>query len=406
MIAWYYFKGQNALGNTVQGEHKADSEIALTAHLKTLGVTAFTIKRMSLRKVLWLHLKRMCFRLIPIRRLTLSTFYFQLAGMLEIGISIKNSLLVISSHLDNPRFVTVIDDILDKLTKGYTLAGSMKKHTALFSEVVLRLVSLASSKSELVAVLRYCDKTLKHFLFVRKLLYLIIPQLAFTALMITSLLFVRLHYYGNFQYAIYVFQNPEPLKVKVFVFLTGLMTVHLGVSILIAMLLVAILKLLTKHNLRCRYVRDYFFLKIPIVQGVILAKERERLALIYSVLLEGGATVQKCALYASSAIENLCFQKRVVAMANALHQGDSFSSALKRFNIFSSAEVQLIGLGVASNNLSATFSRVYEVSQMILEKKFMLLTESARVLMYAFNITLFIFTVMIVETMFFYPGSV
>lgn len=403
-MAWFRFTGKNSLGNAVQGQHKANSELELTAHLKSLGIVVVSIQSISHLKVFWLLCMGLIYSVIPIRKINLSVFYYQLAGMLSMGMSIKNSLLVIISHLSNPRFIKILEDVLDKLSKGYDFHHAMKSHKSIFSDVMVNLISLAHSRNELVAVLHYCDQAMQRFVFIRKLLYIITPQLALMAIFIAILIFARYNYLADFRFAIYVFSNPEPVTIKIFAFLTGLITVHLVGFCVGVILFFIIMNFLLKKITFLRYCYDGFLLCIPVVRGVLLAKERERLALIYSVLLEGGATIQKCAKYSAAVVVNTYFKRKVIKMAVAVNQGDSFSEVLKRFNIFSSAEVQLIALGVVSCTLPKTFNRVYSVSQMVLEKKFAVLTESTRILMYALNVTLLLFTAVVLQQLFFYPG--
>ena len=403
-MAWFHFTGKNSLGNAVQGKHKANNQLELTAHLRTLGIATVTIKQVGSLKVFWLLCKSLFFGLMPIRKMNLSIFYYQLAGMLAMGMSIKNSLLVISSHLNNPRFIRIIDDVLEKLGKGYDFHFAMQRHKTIFSTVMVNLISLARSRTELVAVLQYCDQAVQRFVFIRKLLYIITPQLALMAVFIAILIFARYHYLADFQYAIYVFGNSEPVTIKAFTFLTGLVTVHLlGFCVGIVLFFISMHFMLKKIKF-LRYFYDGFLLCVPVLRGVLIAKERERLALIYSVLLSGGTTVQKCAQYSAMVVVNTYFKRKVLKMARAVNQGDSFSEVLKRFKIFGSAEVQLIALGVVSCALPKTFERVYSVSEMILEKKFALLTESARVCMYALNVSLLLFTSLVIQQLFFYPG--
>ncbi len=138
---------------------------------------------------------------------------------------------------------------------------------------------------------------------------------------------------------------------------------------------------------------------------MILAFDRERLALLYSILLKGGTSTQKCAQCSIAVIGNLFFQRRVKAMSQALQRGEEFSDTLRYFRIFGSAEVQMIALGAISASLVKTFERIYTVSQIVLERKLLLLLESLRLGLYLLNTIFFFFTIFVAETLFFYPGA-
>jgi type II secretory pathway component PulF len=231
-----------------------------------------------------------------------------------------------------------------------------------------------------------------------------IPQLSVAVVLLSGLLFLRLHYLKDFYYALYVFHNPTPKVIKFFDMITALLTIHLLRTLVATFLIFLGLKLLIRFYKKARLVYDTILCYLPVVRGLVLAVERERLSLLYAVLLKGGASAQKCAQYSVAVIGNCFFKRRVQAMSTAIIRGEIFSNTLRHFRIFSAAEVQMIALGAVSNNLAKTFERIYGVSQMILEKRLLLTIEFVRLGLYLFNTALFFFLVYVVETLFFYPG--
>lgn len=408
-MAWYSFTGKNSLGHRIQGRYHirndVNSELALMSRLHSAGVTAVSINKISFFRVCLIKLTGFASRFFPISKSNLSLFYYQLADMLEAGVPLKNALLIIANHLSNPRFIQIIRDVAASLAKGYTFSDALSKHERLFSLVTVRLVSFAQSKEELTAMLRYCDQSMQRSTFLKKLLLVVMPQLSITIVFFMILLFLRIRYLPSFNYAIFVFKNPVPLVIHIFDFITSMFTVNILKTIGMGFIVFFGCKLLVYFSKKVRFFYHAFLCYFPVVSGVILAVERERLSLLYSVLLKGGASTQKCAQYSAAVINNLFFQRRVKAMSLAVQQGDSFSGALRFFRLFNSAEVQMIALGALSNSLVKTFERIYSVSQVVLEKKLLLLIEFVRFSLYILNTTLFFFAIFVTETLFYYPGA-
>ena len=403
-MAWYRFTGNSSLGHPIQGQYKADSELTLVSRLHSAGVTAVSIKKVYFFQVCAIELKRFASHFFPISKADVSLFYYQLADMLEVGMPLKQALLVIANHLNNPRFVRIIHDIIANLSKGALFSEALSKHERLFSLVTIRLVIFAQSKEELAAMLRYCDQSLRRSTFMKKVFFVAMPQLSMMIVFCLALLFLRLHYLESFKYAIFVFKNPLPPVIRIFDFMTGLFTLHLLRTIIITFFVFFGLKLLVRFSKHVRFFYHAILCYFPVVSGVILAVERERLSLLYSVLLKGGASTQKCVHYSAAVIDNLFFQRRVKAMSLAVQRGDMFSSALRFFRVFNAAEVQMIALGAISNSLIKTFERIYSVSQLILERRLLLLLEFIRLMLYIVNTTLFFFAIYVTETLFYYPG--
>jgi len=235
--------------------------------------------------------------------------------------------------------------------------------------------------------------------------FVAMPQLSIMAVLFAVLFFLRFHYLHDFYYAIYVFGNPAPKVIRFFDMLTGLFTVHLLSVTCVVIASFVGLKALLFFSKVARLFYHVFLCYLPVVRGVILAVERERLALLYAVLLKGGASTQKCAQYSSAVVNNLFFRKWVRKMSGAVHRGEVFSNALRFFHVFGAAEVQMIALGAVSNSLVKTFERIYSVSQLVLERKLILLIELVRLVLYISNTALFFFIIYVTETLFFYPGA-
>ncbi|MES2203952.1 MAG: type II secretion system F family protein [Pseudomonadota bacterium] len=408
-MAWYSFTGNNSLGRPIQGEYKiradADAELLLISRLQSAGITAASIKKVPFFSACLIELKRFAGRCFPVKKSDLFIFYYQLADMMEVGIPLKQALMVIAAHFNNPRLARVIHDVVGDLSKGATFAEALGRHKRLFPAVILRLISFAQSKEELTAILRYCDQSMRRMSFLQKVLFVTIPQCSIMVVLFMVLFFLRERYLPSFNYAIFVFKNPVPLVIHVFEFLTGLFTVNLFKTLASILGVVVGFKLLVYFSKKTRFLYHAFLFYFPVISGVILALERERLALLYSILLKGGASTQKCAQCGIAVIGNLFFQRRVKAMSRAVQRGEEFSNTLRYFRIFGSAEVQMIALGAISASLIKTFERIYTVSQIILERKLLLLLEFLRLGLYLWNSLFFFFTIFVAETLFFYPGA-
>lgn len=404
-MAWYRFTGNNSLGHPIQGQYNADSELTLVSRLHAAGITSVSIRKINFFQVNWILLKRFASRLFPISKSSVSLFYYQLADMLEAGIPLKNALFVIANHLNNPRFIRIIHAITDDLARGASFSEALSKYKRLFSSVTVHLISLAHTKEELTAILRYCDKSMQRMTYINKLLFVVLPQLSITVVLFLGLLFLRFHYLADFYYAISIFRNPVPNVIHVFDVLTGLLTVHLLKTVVIIFCALIFCRIILSLFKTIRFLYHSVLFYFPIIGGIIVANERERLSLLYSVLLKDGASVQQCVQCSVTIINNLFFKRRVNAMSAAIHRGEVFSSALRYFHVFSAPEVQMIALGAVSNSLMKTFGRLYSIGQMILERKLLVLLEFVRLGLYICNVLLFFFVVFVTETLFFYPGA-
>lgn len=405
-MAWYQFKGSNSLGNPVQGKYNTDSTLTLMNRLQSAGISSVSIEKMNVFQAIFINVKNIVSRFFPVKKTELALFYDQLANLLEVEIPIKHALFIIVSYLNNPRLVRIIHDLINHLSRGASFSESLRQHQGIFSSETVRLISFAQSKEELIAILRYCDQAMQRLTFMKRVFFVIMPQCSLTMVFFVALLFLRERYLASFNYAIYVYKQSVPTVIRIFDVVTGLFTTHIIKTIIFFLLSAFAIKLLISFSQKVRFFYHTILCYFPVISGVILATERERLSLLYSVLLKGGASAQKCAQCGVAVVGNLFFRRRVKSMSIAVQQGESFSNVLRFFRIFNAAEVQMISLGAVSNSLVKAFERIYSLCQIMLERRLLMLIEFARLLLYIFNTVLFFFVIYVAETLFYYPGAV
>lgn len=404
-MALYYFKGQNALGDVVQGRYFAKDKTAVSIYLMKININPLYIHPASFMQRLRHGLSNLLVRITPIRKITISTFYYQLSGMLAIDVSLKSSLLVIANNLLNKRFASIMHDLAAQVTRGVAFGSAIEKYARLFSKSTVRLLSLARSRLDLVSVLQYSDEMLQRRALGKKVLLIIMPQLSFFALIVAAMLFVKIRYLQEFYYAAYVFNKTVPLVIQYFDSVTSLLTTHLAELLAGIVVGITVLVVLFKSIKPLRMIYDTVMLYIPFVGQYQFLQQQEQLSLITSILLKNGATVQKCMEFGIQAVDNLCYKRRLLRCVEAIKKGGELAYNLKKYKIFGSAEVQLVSLGVTANNLQETFERIYEIDKMLIEKRLILVKEVAKMLMYGLNLFMFITLVVVVETVFFYAQS-
>jgi MSHA biogenesis protein MshG len=401
----FYFKGLSPVGKKIQGSLVADGKMAASSDLARSHIKLISIQRVNKFRALLFTLKKCITHFVPIQKINLSTFYYQMAGMLAINMSLRNALTTIADNMLNPRFASVLYDINRQLSQGVSLCKAFSGHVKLFSASTIALIALARSRVDLELIFRYSDTLLQRKSMMSRLVLFIVPQLALFVLLIAGFVFLHIRYLHEFQYAIYVFNKPMPVVIDVFQFLTGLITVDLVWTVLLILVVIAVFRLVVGWIKPLGDAYDALLLMIPFVGGYELLRQRERLSLMTAILLKGGATIQKAIVFSASAVDNARFSRRLSALSDHLKQGGELAYGLRQYKIFGGAEVQLIALGIVANNLTDCFGRIVDIEKLLIDKRMTFMTELARVLMYVVNIFLGLSLIVVTETLFFYAQA-
>ena len=130
----YYYKAKDKLGNKVSGEVEAASEVEAARLIRKKGLIVFSIKTSSDNLLIFLRRFR---EKVPLNEI--STFTRQLSTMINAGLPITDSLLILRSQTRGP-MQKVVAQILADVEGGSSLSGAFSKHSKIFSSTYIALL--------------------------------------------------------------------------------------------------------------------------------------------------------------------------------------------------------------------------------------------------------------------------
>ncbi|MFA7686168.1 MAG: type II secretion system F family protein, partial [Candidatus Gracilibacteria bacterium] len=95
-------------------------------------------------------------------------FVKNLSTMIEVGITVSESLGIIRDQTSNKNLQKMYEDILDMIDSGQTLAKSLKHYDNNFSDIFINMIETGEEAGNLQDVLRYLDLQLEKEYDIRK----------------------------------------------------------------------------------------------------------------------------------------------------------------------------------------------------------------------------------------------
>jgi len=284
-------------------------------------------------------------------------FTKHLSVMIKSGITIAESIEVLSHQTKSDRLKHILDEVSKDIKNGQSLARSLSKHPKAFSDFYISLIDVGEESGTIDKNLDYLAKQLAKDYQLRKkiqgaLLYPTIVVSAITIIGIGMSLFVL-------PKLVELFTSLDvklPITTKILLYFANLMKNH-GVFI-IAGFVAAIF--LLRILISLSFVRpkwDRITLSFPIFGTLFQNQQLSILCRNLGIMLKSGLPITKALEVEHKASENYVFKDYIEGIQKAVDKGKAIEDELTlgHYSKFSPIAVKMIGVGERTGKLDETF---------------------------------------------------
>ena len=322
-MALYRYQAQTAGGVLQRGYMEAASTDEIIKHLKSKRLYPLKIKQV--RRI---GLKRG----IPEQQLI--SFYQDLAGLLESGLSMDRALALSAANAGNKTLRTVLGDVLDSVRKGSSLSDAMANHPSIFGSLSINLVRAGELSGCLREVLeRNAEHMERRREFKQKMISVMIyPTILFLVSLI-SILVLLVFVIPKFG-QIFMDLDQEIPFVTSLLLQTGdwLREYSLVIPFTLLGLFITVKAVLSRPE--ARLYADRVMLKVPLLRTFILEAELSRFFRSLGVLLQGGVPILKSIGLVEQVVINHELQTRLKTLKQQVRSGKSISNFFSAGDIF------------------------------------------------------------------------
>ena len=292
-------------------------------------------------------------------------FAKRLSFLIKAGISMLESLHLITEQTRSKNDIKILRKIIDDVTNGQSLANSLSKQKGVFGNFAINIIKAGESSGTLIQNLNYLADELKKKQLLKKkimssLLYPLIITVATVG--ITSLLII---YIFPKILPIFVSLKAElPWTTKAVIFVSDIIRnngFYLFVGFIVTF---TILFILIKKVPKVRLAYDLFILKLPIIGPIALYYNLTNVCRTLGLLLKSGVSLTEALEITADTTENAQYKKLFKQLMSGIITGKSISTLLKEDTfLFPDMTRHMIAVGERSGNLSHTLiylSEYYE----------------------------------------------
>lgn len=288
----------------------------------------------------------------------MAIFCRQFVSILRAGVPVSTVLAMLGQQTENKKLSAAIREMQADIEKGETLAGSMRKHGKIFSNMLVNMVAAGEESGNLEDSFRqmelYFEKTKRtKSAVIRAMIYpciLVVVMIVVLIVMMTRIVPMFL-------------QTFEEMGTELPAITRGVMAVSnwfvdwwwLLAAILIALIVGGVF---FNRTLRGRHFFGLIARKAPVFGRLTVRSACATLCRTLSLLLASGLTLIESLDLAANNLSNIYFEEAVRTVRGLVSEGWTLAAALRETRIFPAMVTNLSGVGEETGDLQDMLAKV------------------------------------------------
>ncbi|MBN1472670.1 MAG: type II secretion system F family protein [Syntrophaceae bacterium] len=278
-------------------------------------------------------------------------FTKQFRSMLLAGIPVLRLLQVLENQTENLTMKRVVGAIAQDIRQGFTLYEAMEKHPSVFSRLYCSMVRAGEISGTIPDVLERLIYIIEHEAKIKAdirsaLRYPMIVLFALGAAFVVLLTFVIPKFVAIFMKAGVTLPIPTRISMILYKFLSDQWYFIIGGTIIIIFALRAYFK-----TWQGKFVRDTFFLRLPLFGPLFIKAAMSRFASIFAILQSSGVPIINSMSILSETIGNVAISKEFDLVREKVEEGAGISTPLRSAKYFPPMVIDMVAIGEETGNI-------------------------------------------------------
>ena len=352
-MAAFGYEAINKEGKTTKGSIEADSAEAAKREIRQQGLTLLELKEQSIfTKDLNIEIGG-----YPKPR-DLSVFCRQFVSMTKAGVSILESLKMLSEQTENKKLKEATEGVRVNVEKGETLAKSLALYPKVFPSLMINMIAAGESSGSLDTAMERMaiqfEKSAKINAMVKKaMIYPVIVCIVAVAVVVVMLVKVIPSYAVMFDD---LGTELPALTIAVRSLSNFLMdTWYIQLPVLIAAIIA--LKAFAGTDVG-KHIFHKLQLKIPAINNMVVKKSSSQMARTMSTLLAAGVPLVEAVEIVGNTMENVYFKEALDECKNQIIIGQPLSRPLEDTGLFPPMVYHMVRIGEESGNTEEMLTKL------------------------------------------------
>ena len=290
----------------------------------------------------------------------MAIFCRQFQSILRAGVPVSQVLSMLGQQTENKKLAVAIRDMQASIEKGETLAGSMRKHPKIFSNMLINMIAAGEESGNLEESFRqmevWFDKAKKTKAAVGKAMaypcVLIFVMVAVLIVMMTKII-------PKFMTTFTEMNMELPLPTQ-WVMAASDWFVQWWWAVVIAIVVLTIGGVLFNQTNKGKHFFGYLTRKIPVVKGLVIRSACATFCRTLALLLGSGLSLTDSLEMVAMNMSNIYFREAVQTIRAMVSEGWSINGSMRDTGLFPPMVYNLTGIGEETGDLQDMLSKTAE----------------------------------------------
>jgi len=288
----------------------------------------------------------------------LVVFSRQIATMIDSGISLVQSLSILSEQMEKKVMRTVIQAIKQDIEGGLSFHESLSKHPTVFPEIFISMVKAGETSGMLDEILERLASYMEKAASLRRKVIssLIYPAVIVAmAVVITAVLLLKV--VPTFKGIFDILGGQLPLPTRVLISVSELLRYNFLYMVIAGIVFLFLLRHYYRSE-KGRYIVDKNLLKIPIFGELAMKVSVVKFSRTLSTLVKSGVPILNSLEIVSKTAGNKVVEKAVISARTSIKEGEPIVEPLSKSGVFPPMVVRMIGVGEQTGELEKMLNKI------------------------------------------------
>lgn len=280
-----------------------------------------------------------------VKKSELAIFSRQLATFVGAGVPLTQAIAVLRQETRSQRMRDALSEIEADLMRGTSVSDAFARFPDIFSRLYLNLVRSAELTGTLDSVLKRLDVQLtREDRAEKEIRSAMSYPIVILLLAAGSVAVMVVYVLPKFSVLLAEFHAELPLTTQILLN-TARFTTTNALAILAALLLLVAGLVGSQSLERGRRARDAFFLRMPVVGGLIRYASVARFCRTLGIMLEAGVPVARSMDIVINSVSNRILASRLQPIKSGMLAGEGFAGPLSQAGVFPPTVIQMVRVG-------------------------------------------------------------
>ena len=352
----FAYSGRTRTGQTITGEHVADTMDAAVAALRRDQIMVTRIDAAKGAKTKEGKAKPPKGKSVPAKNLAIFTRQFSV--MIDAGLPLVQCLEILGKQEPNKHFAAAILKVREDVEAGAALADAMKRHPKTFDALYSNMIAAGEAGGILDTILKrlavYIEKAVKLKGEVKSAMIYPVAVIVIAVLVVGAILWKVIPTFASLFQGLGA-QLPLPTRV-VIAMSDGIVAYGWIVLVVFGLIGWGIKSYYATEG--GRRTIDRLLLKTPILGGILRKVAVARFCRTLSTLLASGVPILDGLDITARTAGNAIIEDAIQTTRSGIERGETVSGPLRETNVFPSMVVQMINVGETTGALDAMLSKI------------------------------------------------